>query len=407
VKAGGEALSLTDEKHLSDTAGRQYDLAHSRFDGGGLMAAIVKNFTPQMWMEFLGAKQGERAAILANAKDSYEGYLRELRQGDGFADKIAKERLEGLAAAFDRLTQGVDAASNELVRANSGWMTPLTDAAGRVVGTFNRPSDSSKQALSLPAVVASAAGVTAMGATVASVVASFGGLATSANLAATSLARIAAGGAVGAAGSVAGAATGAATGLTAGRVATGLGIASRALGWTGVAILGFEALNAVSGAAPNPDADANYAKYLWDLDRNIAERRSKTNALSGFADAWSLPATAAAKRNTPRNATSEYLRQLGVSDDGTGSRSGWQDSIRSVGPSSGFKDVAVTGTVTGSAELHQNIVVKIKPTPWFESVVKLAETVANMSLSGNLGTSMQGPGDNSTKASQSALTGAP
>ena len=68
-----------------------------------------------------------------------------------------------------------------------------------------------------------------------------------------------------------------------------------------------------------------------------------------------------------RGATSEYLRQLG---DGTGSRSGWQDSILSVGQSSGFKDVAVTGTVTGEAELHQNFQIEVKPTAYFESLVR-------------------------------------
>lgn len=403
VEAGGEKLSKMDQKHLVDTALRQYDLAKGSLNGGALFDAILQKASARDIQAILGDKQGGRASLLLGARDQYSEYLEKLNHGEGFAQKIAEERMQGLAAAVDRLSASIDSAEKQMVKANEGWLTPLADAGAKLAGFAAGLSDAQKQALSVSVGLASMSGLAAAGATIASVVTSFTGLAASANVASVALTRMAGGSAVGTAASVAG---GVAAGAAGSRVASGLGLASKGLGWLALGSLVGPTLWDEIGkeAAGTDDAKgggaANYRRQLARLHKTEFEDMVADD--SGPFDRYQ-PANPWKRR---RGATSEYLRQLGASDDGANSALGWQDSIRSVGQSSGFKDVAVNGTVTGSAELHNMIQVDVKPTTYFEGLVKRAESVSNMSLNGRLGTSMQGPGDNATKPSQGTTMGA-
>ncbi|MHC2521677.1 phage tail tape measure protein [Bradyrhizobium diazoefficiens] len=399
VEASGEKLSKMDQKHLVDTALRQYDLAKGSLNGGALFDAILQKASARDIQAILGDKQGGRASLLLGARDQYGEYLEKLNHGEGFAQKIAEERMQGLAAAVDRLVASVDSAEKQMVKANEGWLTPLADAGAKLAGFAAGLSDAQKQALSVSAGLASLSGLAAAGATIASVISSFTGLAASANVASAALTRMAGGSAVGTAASAAG---GVAAGAAGSRAASVLGTASKGLGWLSLGTLFGPTLWEEIGkeAAGTDDAKGGgAANYRRNLARLRASRGGEFEDL--IADESSpfdryQPASPWKRR---RGATSEYLRQLGASDDGAGSAFGWQDSIRS-----GGKDVNVSGTVTGSAEVHNNVQVELSPTAYFERLVQRAESVANMSLNGKLGTSMQGPGDNGTKPSANTGT---
>lgn len=399
VEASGEKLSKMDQKHLVDTALRQYDLAKGSLNGGALFDAILQKASARDIQAILGDKQGGRASLLLGARDQYGEYLEKLNHGDGFAQKIAEERMQGLAAAVDKLSASIDSAEKQMVKANEGWLTPLADAGAKLAGFAAGLSDAQKQAVSISAGLASLSGLAAAGATIASVISSFTGLAASANVASAALTRMAGGSALGTAASAAG---GVAAGAAGSRAASFLGAASKGLGWLSLGALFGPTLWDEIGkeAAGTDDAKGGgAANYRRNLARLRASRGAEFEDLiaddSGPFDRYQ-PASPWKRR---RGATSEYLRQLGASDDGAGSSFGWQDSIRSAG-----KDVNVSGTVTGSAEVHNNVQVELSPTAYFERLVQRAESVANMSLNGKLGTSMQGPGDNGTKPSANTGT---
>lgn len=409
VEASGEKLSKMDQKHLVDTALRQYDLSKGSLRGGELFDAILQKATARDMQALVGDKQGGRAVMLLNALGQYQEYLEKLNHGDGFAQNIANERMQGLAAAADRLTASLDAAEKQMVKANEGWLTPLAEAGARLAGFTAGLSDAQKQAISVAAGLASLSGLTAAGATIVSVLSSFTGLAASANVASAALTRMAGGSAVGAAATAAG-------GVAAGsRVAAGLGLASKAFGLTAIVAgtipLVYGLTNDETQGVTRDHTRAARAREAIRADaqaRMVRELERGGGAefedlLTGSSPFDQYQPTAWPKR---RGATSDYLRQLGASDDGTSSRSGWQDSIQPIGKSEGFKDVSVQGTVSGEAELHVNISGEVRPTSYLEGIIQRAEAVGRVNLNGQLGTSMQGPGDNSTKpAAANALKG--
>lgn len=399
IEASGEKLTRTDEKHLVEGALRQYDLAKGGLKGGDLFNDILAKASPKDLQALVGDRQGGRAVMLLNALEQYREYLEKLSHADGYATKIADERMQGLAAAVDRLSSSMDMASKQMVKANESWLTPLASSAARAAAAFTALPDRTKEALSVAGAVTSLAGLSAATGTVIRVIASMGTLATNANAAAASLARIAAGNVFNPAGA-AGATVGSKLGKVAGGALTAASFISRAYVPAMIAYGAYEILDTIERPGEkNPDADKNYTNYLWNRDLNKAERRSKTQ--SNFTDAWSMPVPPSSERRV------SSLKALGLTDDQVADDANPALSAGRINvKSGGFADVNVSGTVHGEAEIHQNITITVEPSEYLKSIVRQATAASSINLNGQLGTGLQGPGDNSVKPSNAAPLGA-
>jgi hypothetical protein len=404
----GGSLSATDRKHITSKANEYYDFSKSGFKGGALLEALLNSGNPMAMQALLGDKQGARANALLTEADKYYQAKKDLQGADGFSQHVADQMMQGLAAAADRLTASFDSLEKSLVQANEVWLTPMVDAATSVVTHFNNLSDTGKEvAGALAGITTTVVGGGLAYAFVRTVM-NVNALAVSAGEASVALQALAARGAL----------PGGSTSLPA-RAAPGvLVIAGAATSVIGGFITGawgkYAQWQQIRGG-DKPLTDATLGNWWNDPDMALVAAAANEQRRQGkIWDNIPVPTQGRFDRFQPTMLdapTSRYL--LAGATDGTGSK-GWQDSIvlGSIRHSEGFGDpgkvssqLEVQGTVTGEAELHVGIQGQLTPTPYFMAVIQRAEAVANMGINGRLGTSMQGPGDNSVKPLGGPLTG--
>lgn len=379
AEKSGDKLSKTDQRNLTRAANEYFDFTKQGFKGEALLNSIVASGNPMLMQAFLGDKQGARGVALLQERDKFDEAKGDLGHADGYAQKVADEMNKGLAAAVDRLTASAEAMSNTMVKANEGWLTGVTNAASAATTALTNLSPEAQRAAGIFAGIATVAA----GGGLAYSMVTFIGSVNSASAALQVLAGRAA-----LPGSLPPVAAVPAAGTALGLGTLAAGVAGLYMRQKQIDNMSDDQLDDVIADWTNPDV-AVYA----------AGRKKRS-----VWDDTPVPHPGAFDRFQPAMLDSPSSRYLREGGDGGVTSGGWQDAIRSVGQSSGFKDVAVNGTVTGSAELHNMIQVDVKPTSYFEGLVQRAESVSNMSLNGKLGTSMQGPGDNGTKPSANAGT---
>jgi Phage-related minor tail protein len=385
AEASGEKLSKTDQKNLTKAANEYFDFTKQGFKGDALLNRIIDSGNPMLMQAFLGDKQGARGIALLQERDKFAEAKGDLGHADGFAKKVADEMNTGLASAVDRLTASTEALSNTMVKANEGWLTGITNAANMATTALTNLSPEAQRAAGIFAGIAT---VAAGGGLAYSMVTFIG----SVNSASAALQVLAARSATpGLPGAVAP--------LVGGTAVPAIGVASALAVGAG---LYFQAKSIRTSTDEQLDSNiADWADPDWAVANAIEKQRRKASVWDGI----SPPRSGPFDRFQPPaldDVSSRYLRNGG---DGGLTSGGWQDSAFALKSSQGFKEVAVTGTVSGAAELAINVQGEVRPTPYLEGIIHRAETAANVTLKGSLGTSMEGPGDNGTKASQSALTG--
>jgi hypothetical protein len=384
-KDKGEKLSEVDRKAATRAANEYLQHSLGGIDGASLADRIIATGNPVLIQALLGSKQGARGAALLGDNGKYYFKAKDDQaHNDGYAQKISDELGKGLPAAVDALTATFESAKNTMVQANEGWITSVVQSATTVTAAFSALSPEVQKSVGIFAGVAT---VAAGGGAMVAFGMSLRSLMVSANAASAALTTLAARGGVAA-------------------LPTPAGNTAKALGWRA----GAGALGAIAAGPIGVLAGVTAAEFAWPyveawanaddgiVDGSAADiaRRRRFAFGPNFGGRGNVWNSVVLGRETSRN--------LAGTQPGTG---GWQDSAAFgvVAPSRGWGDgrtssiAEVTGTVTGSAEVHQMIQLEVKPTAYFESMIKRAESVSNMSLNGRLGTSMQGPGDNGTKPS--------
>jgi hypothetical protein len=398
VKASGQNMSKTDEKHVTDASMRQYDLAKQGLDGAGLLQAILSKMTPQQLQGFLGDKQGGRGAMLLNGKDQFDTYLKELGDSQGLAQKIADDRMKGVGFALDNFTSAVESATNRLVQVTEGPLEKGIGAITKIVNALDSLPDNVKAGAAISGVLGLGAAALASVAGVVSLGASAAAAATSLNLLATrGIPGLTPGSIPGkVANAEATAATVASVGTKVagviGTVAKGIGVA--AVVTTVAPILydlvkdentGFDRKNSpehsraeAAKQAIRQDADDRMARDLAAHDQQAREAAERGDAKVQAA--------------TPRpGSMGAYRRQL--REEG--------DAQYGADPGGNATTTNVTGTVTGDATVQVNVTVN--PSALLTSIVDQAKNAGKMTINGKLGTGLVGDG-NATNPSQPART---
>lgn len=345
-----------DKAQVAKIAKDLYNAAIGSLNGDSLLNAMLSKLSPQQAMLFFGAKQGSKLAATINNLYTERKNFDELQHANGEMDRVAKERMQGVDFAMQRMQATIDAQSVKWVQANTHVIEAMSGLASKITSFGDMLGPTGKE-------------VATMGMAAASVVERLIELGVMAKLAMAVLGKSAG---TAAAGSEVAAGDAAAVGA-------GGAIAAISGGATGALTAGIVGLDLIKRDSERGNSWRSYFRHLfgisdphepapwqpggeWDFNRIRGSRSSSLLITENSYPAdWhdKLLATLDGPRRGDLNA-------LGVSKFGR-------------------QAFNVQGDVKGEVELMNHIVVE--PSPMFLTLVSELQRV-RVPLSGSLGESM-------------------
>ncbi|MCW2284909.1 hypothetical protein M2323_002737 [Rhodoblastus acidophilus] len=150
--------SAKDLNVIGKKAGAFFESSKGQVDGAKLWEAMLQKMSAQQILEFLGTKQGAKGVSAIQQLQTNKEYEDLLKNAGGTADRIARERMDGLAAAVDRLTASYDDAKNQFVEANKPVLTGLANLGTKLTGWLSSLDGAQKQTTTYAAALASVIG---------------------------------------------------------------------------------------------------------------------------------------------------------------------------------------------------------------------------------------------------------
>jgi len=153
-----EDSSAKDLNVVGKKAGMFFEASKGQVDGAKLWEVMLQKMTSQQILEYLGVKQGAKGITAIQQIQAGKEYEDLLKNAGGTAERIAQERMQGLAAAIDRMTASYEDVKNQFVEANKPVLTALANLGTKLTGWLSSLDEAQKQTATYAAALASLAG---------------------------------------------------------------------------------------------------------------------------------------------------------------------------------------------------------------------------------------------------------
>jgi hypothetical protein len=145
MKRLGENLKPQDARQIAKVLGDFWQASISKVDINRLLRDLIgANLSVTQLDEIFGSKQGARFATASRAGLPFFDETRKQIENVplDYPNKIATERMAGVAGAMGRLGTATENLGTRFVEANEWWLTPLLDETTKLINAFGQMDNS-------------------------------------------------------------------------------------------------------------------------------------------------------------------------------------------------------------------------------------------------------------------------